>query len=163
MFKSGKKLSKLPDYKSNLGGSMDPASGIGTPDAGWENVICKIGLGDLVGDEITGIIITYDKPASSGSYLAYFDDILISTKMETTVSIDELQSEKSNQYIFTRNNTLVFNESALNSRIKIYDLSGKLLSDFILGSIEITSNLTKGLYIILVINNKGVYGQKVIL
>ena len=163
MFKSGKKLSKLMNYKNNWGLSMDPFSGSGTVGAGWENITCQIGVGELVGDEITGIIITYDKPASTGSYLAYFDDIFISTRQESPNAINEVQNKEKIQYFFLRNRTLVFNTAALNSIIKIYDISGRLLSDFILGSTEVPINLRNGLYIVMVINKQGVYSQKIIL
>ncbi|HUX55654.1 MAG TPA: glycoside hydrolase family 71/99-like protein [Bacteroidales bacterium] len=39
MFKSGKKLSNLINYKNNFGLSMDPSSGIGTVGAGWVNIL----------------------------------------------------------------------------------------------------------------------------
>jgi hypothetical protein len=163
LFKSGKKLSKLISYKNNLGLSMDPSSGIGTVGAGWENITCKIGVGELVGDEITGIAVTFDKPASFGSYLAYFDDILISSRVNGPTAIDKVPVKEKIQYLYTRNQTLVFNAAAINSNVKIYDISGKLLSDFILGSTEVPVNMCKGIYIVKVINKQGVYSQKVIL
>ncbi|MCX6326906.1 MAG: T9SS type A sorting domain-containing protein [Bacteroidia bacterium] len=163
MFKSGKKLSKLINYKNNLGLSMDPSSGIGTVGAGWENITCQIGVGELVGDEITGIIITFDKPESSGSYLAYFDDIFISTRKESPNAIDDVQYEEKIQYIFSRKQTLVFNASALNSMVKIFDISGKLLYGFVLESTEVPVNICNGIYIVMVVNKQGIYSQKIIL
>jgi hypothetical protein len=163
MFKSGKKLSKLINYKNNLGMSMDPCSGIGTVGAGWENITCQIGVGELVGDEISGIIITFDKPASAGLYLAYFDDIFISTRKDIPNAIDEVQNEEKIQYIFSRNQTLVFNAAALNSIVKIYDISGRLLSDFVLVSTEVPINLRNGIYIVMVITKQGVCSKKIIL
>jgi hypothetical protein len=163
MFKSGKKLGKLINYKSNLGLSMDPSSGIGTVGAGWENITCQIGVGELVGDEITGIIITFDQPASAGSYLAYFDDIFISTGKDFPNAIDEVQNKEKNQFVFSRNRMLVFNTAALNSIVKIFDISGRLLSDFVLGSIEVPINLPHGLYIVAIKNKQGIFSQKIIL
>jgi len=163
MFKSGKKLSKLINYKNNLGLSMDPSAGIGTVGAGWENITCRIGVGELVDDEITGIIITFDQPASSGSYLAYFDDILISIRKDGPNDIDEVQDKEKIQYVFSRNQALVFKAAALNSNVKIYDISGRLLSDFVLGSNEVPVNLRNGVYIVKVTNKQGVYSQKIIL
>ncbi|MCK7529577.1 MAG: T9SS type A sorting domain-containing protein [Marinilabiliales bacterium] len=142
---------------------MDPSSGIGTVGAGWEKITCRIGVGELVGDEITGIAITFDKPASSGSYLACFDDILISAANNSPTAIDKAPVREKNQYLFTRNQTLVFNADALNSNVKIYDISGKLLSDFILVSTEVPVNMGKGIYIVKVSNKQGVYSQKIIL
>jgi len=163
IFKSGKQLSKLINYKNNFGLSMDPSSGVGTAGAGWENVTCVIGVGELVGDEITGIIISFDKPASSGSYLAYFDDIFISTRKDSYNAIDEVNNEEKVQYLYTRNQTLVFNAALINSLIRIYDISGRLLTDFVLESTEKQINLRNGVYIVMVINKQGVYSQKIIL
>ena len=163
MFKSGKKLSKLVNYRNNLGMSMDPSSGIGTVGAGWENIKCLIGVGELVGDEITGIIITYDKPASSGSYLAYFDDIFISTRDDVYNAIDEVQDKEKIKFVFLRNKSLVFNADGLDSIVRIYDISGKLLSDFVLESTEVPINQGNGIYIVMMINKQGVYSQKIIL
>jgi hypothetical protein len=162
MFKSGKKLSKLVNYRNNLGMSMDPSSGIGTVGAGWENIKCLIGVGELVGDEITGIIITFDKPASAGSYLAYFDDIFISTRDDVYNAIDEVQDKEKIKFVFLRNKMLVFKDAALNSIVRIYDISGKLLSDFVLESTEVPINQGNGIYIVVMINKQGVYSQKII-
>jgi hypothetical protein len=163
MFKSGRKLSQLINYRNNLGLSMDPSSGIGTVGAGWENIKCRLGVGELVGDEITGIIITYDKPASSGPFLAYFDDIFISTRDDIYNAIDEIQDKEKIQFVFIRNKTLVFNANALNSIVRIYDISGKLLSDFVLESTEVPINQGNGIYIVMMINKQRVYSQKIIL
>jgi hypothetical protein len=163
MFKSGKRLSKLTNYKSNLGLSMDPSSGIGTAGAGWENIRCLIGVGELVSDTITGILITFDQLSSAGSYLAYFDDIFISTGDDFPNSIDEVQNKEKIQFVFSTNKTLVFNDAALNSIVKIYDISGRLLSDFVLGSTEVPINLRQGIYIIMLINKQGEFSQKIIL
>ncbi|MCX6335602.1 MAG: T9SS type A sorting domain-containing protein [Bacteroidia bacterium] len=163
MFKSGKKLSKLINYRNNLGLSMDPSSGIGRVGVGWENITCKIGEGELVGDEITGILITYDKPASSGSYLAYFDDIFISTREDAYNAIEEVHDKEKVQYVFSGNQRLIFDAAVLNSTIKIYDISGKLVADFVLGSIEVPVNLINGIYIVMMINKQRVYSQKIIL
>jgi hypothetical protein len=120
-------------------------------------------VGELVGDEITGIIITYDKPASSGSYLAYFDDIFISTRDDVYNAIDEVQGKEKIKFVFLRNKSLVFNADGLDSIVRIYDISGKLLSDFVLESTEVPINQGNGIYIVVMINNQRVYSQKIIL
>jgi hypothetical protein len=163
MFKSGKKLSKLTNYKNNTGLSMDPSAGIGTVGFGWENFTCQIGFGELIGDEITGISIAFDKAASSGSYLAYFDDILISIKKDNSTDIAVLKNNETSPYVSSINQTLCFKNIAINSNVKIYDLSGRLLSDFILNNTEVPANLRKGIYLVKVINKQGVYDQKIIL
>ncbi len=163
MFKSGKKLSKLINYKNNMGMSMDPSSGTGTVGGGWENITCMLGVGELIGDEITGIVITYDKPSSNGSFQAYFDDVFISTSKESPNAVDEVYNEEIIQYFYVRNQTLVFKDAALNSIIKIYDISGKLLSDFLLERTEVPLNMRNGIYVVVVIDKQGVYSQKIIL
>jgi len=163
IFKSGKKLSKLITYKNNLGLTMDPINGIGAVGAGWQKIACRIGVGELVGDEITGIAITFDKPVSAGSYLAYFDDILISTMSEGPNTIDEIPAKEKTQFVYTGNQSLVFNETSLNSTVKIYDISGKLHADFVLRTIEVPVKLGKGIYIVVLINKQGIFSQKIIL
>ena len=76
IFQSGKRLKDLPAYVDNNGNAMTPSvarGAIGT----WQQFTCQIGTGELVGDVITGIVIGYDHPATSGSYAAYIDDVII--------------------------------------------------------------------------------------
>lgn len=76
IFQSGKRLKDLPAYVDNNGSAMTPAvarGAIGT----WQQFICQIGTGELVGDVITGIVIGYDHPATSGSFAAYIDDVIV--------------------------------------------------------------------------------------
>ena len=163
IFKSGKRLSKLTNYKNNFGSGMAPSVGIGTVGNGWENVSCQIGLGELLGDEIAGISIAFDKPASSGSYLAYFDDILISIKKENSTARAAIKTNEKFQFVSSINHILMFNNVPLNSVVKVYDISGKLLSEFVLNNTEVPTNLRKGIYLVKVINKSGVYNQKIIL
>jgi len=162
LFKSGKRLSKLANYKNNFGSGMAPSAGIGTVGNGWENLTCLLGTGELIGDEISGICLVYDKPAS-GSYLAYFDNILISTKEITSAALPPVKNSQQQLIITARNQTLIFNNIPANSRVKVYDLSGKRLAEFVLNTNEITTNLKKGIYLIQVQNKQGMYHQKIIL
>lgn len=162
LFKSGKRLSKLANYRNNFGSGMAPSTGIGTVGNGWENVTCQIGDGELIGDEITGIFIVYDKPAS-GSYLAYFDDILLSTKEISSATLPPVKNSQLFPTITTRNNALIFKNIPINSKIKVYDLSGKQLTEFVLNKTEVSTNLRKGIYLIQVQNKQEVYHQKIIL
>jgi hypothetical protein len=141
---------------------MAASAGIGTVGNGWENIICQIGAGELIGDEISGICIVYDKPAS-GSYLAYFDDLLISTKEISSAALSPLKNSKVLPTITSRNRALIFTNVPVNSVVKVYDLSGKRLSEFVLKTSEVTTNLRNGVYLIQVINKQGVYNQKIIL
>jgi hypothetical protein len=76
IFQSGKRLSALPAYTDNYGYSMKPTAPRGIVGT-WQQYTCQIGVGELIGDVITGIIIGYENPATSGSYTAYFDNIII--------------------------------------------------------------------------------------
>jgi hypothetical protein len=67
IFKSGKKLSQLPSYVDNNGTLMHPGLARGTVGGVVEEFTCEIGNGELLGDEITGIVAAYDKAAASGS------------------------------------------------------------------------------------------------
>ena len=76
IFQSGKRLKNIPAYLDNNGNAMTPSIArgmIGT----WQKFSSQIGVGQLIGDTITGIIIGYDHPSTSGSFTAYFDDIII--------------------------------------------------------------------------------------
>lgn len=163
LFKSGKRLSKLAGYKNNFGSGMAPSVGIGAVGNNWENVTCLIGSGELIGDEITGICILYDKPASSGSYLAYFDDILISIKKDNSTALTLPKDNQRLSLVKSGNGKLIFGQIPMESRIKIYDLSGKLLSEFVLNKTEVQTNLKQGIYLVQVINKEGIYNQKIIL
>lgn len=76
VFQSGKRLSALPAYIDNNGSAMTPTIARGTIGT-WQKFTCQIGVGELIGDVLTGIIIGYDHPSASGIYTAYFDDIII--------------------------------------------------------------------------------------
>ena len=76
LFQSGKQLKNLPAYIDNNGSAMTPTIARGTVGA-WQKFTCQIGVGELIGDVITGVIIGYDNPAASGTFTAYFDDIVI--------------------------------------------------------------------------------------
>jgi hypothetical protein len=83
LFQSGKRLSNLPTYVDSVGYAMTPAVARGTVGT-WQKFTCQIGVGQLIGDVITGILIGYDNPSTSGSYTAYFDDIIIEDAMALT-------------------------------------------------------------------------------
>jgi hypothetical protein len=162
VFKSGKRLSKLPGYKSHLGGSMDPSSGIGTPGKGWEQFICRIGTGELEGDEITGIIITFDNPSPAGPFNAFFDDIFISSGEIIPVSVTKVSAGESYQYVYQNKEALVFEDNVINSFIRIFDYSGRLVADFLLDRSEVPVNLKPGIYIIMIYRGRDVLRQKIL-
>lgn len=76
VFQSGKRLKNLVSYVDNDGNPMTPTVARGSVGS-WQNYTCQIGTGELIGDVITGIVIAYDFPSTSGNYTAYFDDIII--------------------------------------------------------------------------------------
>jgi len=75
LFKSGKRLSKLNGYTDQQGRPMKPESGAGVL-GDWGQTVCTIGTGDLVGDEVTGILLSYHQSHSADAYEVYFDDII---------------------------------------------------------------------------------------
>ncbi|WP_404801026.1 T9SS type A sorting domain-containing protein [Aquipluma nitroreducens] len=108
--------------------------------------------------------MAFDIPTSSGSYLAYFDDILVYTKKDDSAAIcHQVKADEKLQFITSRNQTLAFNNVALKSNIKIYDLSGVLMFDFVLSKTEVPTKLSNGIYVVKVTNKWVVYSQKIIL
>jgi hypothetical protein len=76
LFQSGKRLSNLSAYTDSVGYALTPGVARGKLGT-WQKFTCQIGEGELVGDVITGILIAYDHPSASGTFTAYFDDIVI--------------------------------------------------------------------------------------
>ena len=56
-FGSGKLLSQLSAYRDQNDNTMDPATGRGTIGAGYEQFVCEIGKGELIGDRIAAISV----------------------------------------------------------------------------------------------------------
>ena len=161
IFKSGKKLSQLPSYVDNNGTSMHPGLTRGTVGGDFEEFTCEIGNGELLGDEITGIVATYDKAAASGSYTAYFDDILIATDINT--GIESTNLKRIGNRIYVENNVLNFKNFASNTDVVIYNISGTAINSFKLYSNRIPVNLPAGVYIVSTKSEKDVYSQKIFL
>jgi hypothetical protein len=76
LFKSGKRLSTLSQYVDQKGYPMHPGVDRGIL-ATWEQYTCQIGVGELVGDTIVGVLLGYTHPSLTGTFTAYFDDILL--------------------------------------------------------------------------------------
>jgi hypothetical protein len=161
IFKSGKRLSQLPAYTDNHGTAMHPASGRGTTGGDFEQFICNIGKGELLGDEITGIAVAYDKAAASGSFTAYFDDVLLETNTVTTIG-SSILPERLNNRIYFSNNTLHFRDFELNSKVIIYNVTGKAIQSFQLDKNRVSVNLPAGIYIVSTCSDKSIYSQKII-
>jgi hypothetical protein len=95
VFQSGKRLSALPFYIDNYGYGMSPTIARGIVGT-WQHYTCQIGVGELIGDVITGILIGYDNPFTAGSFTAYFDDIIIEDALASSPNstLHDLSFEK---------------------------------------------------------------------
>jgi hypothetical protein len=163
LFKSGKKLSEIPDYKDNKGVAMSPGFARGTVGGDYEHFICEIGEGELLGDEITGIVIAYDKAASSGSYTAYIDDITLATNLSMfPTGIAEQKFQKENR-IYVEHNVLNFKNFAQNTHVIICDIAGRAMRSFQLNTNRVSVNLPNGIYIVKTQSGNSVYSQKIVL
>ncbi len=162
-FKSGKKLSELTAYTDNNEIAMNPALGRGTVGGGFEQFVCEIGKGDLLGEEITEIIVTYDHPAASGSYNAYIDDILIATNIPLfPTGISDRKMKKDNR-IFVDNNELYFKDFEPGADVNIFDISGKIMKSLRLKTNRVTVDLPNGIFIITIRSSNTVYSQKIVI
>jgi hypothetical protein len=139
---------------------MHPGLARGTVGGDFEEFTCEIGNGELLGDEITGIVAAYDKAAASGSYTAYFDDILIATDINT--GIESTNLKRIGNRIYVENNVLNFKNFASNTDVVIYNISGTAINSFKLYSNRIPVNLPAGVYIVTTKSEKDVYSQKIV-
>lgn len=162
IFKSGKKLSELPTFTDNNGAAMHPGLARGTVGGDFEQFTCEIGKGELLGDEITGIVVAYNKSAASGSYTAFFDDIHITTEGLNT-SIESTYPEKTNNRIYVENNVLNFKDFETNSEVVIYTIAGSAIKSFKLNSNRVPVNLPSGVYIVSTKSERSIYSQKIVI
>lgn len=162
IFKSGKKLSQLPSYVDNNGTAMHPGLARGTVGGDYEESICEIGKGELLGDEITGIVVAYEKAAASGSYTAYFDDILIATD-DINTSIESNYPQKVGYRIYVENNVMNFKDFTTNSVVTIYNITGSVIKSFKLYSNRFPVNLPTGIYIVATKSEGTTYSQKIVI
>jgi hypothetical protein len=161
-FKSGKKLSQLASYVDNNGTGMHAGLPRGTVAGDFEQFTCEIGKGELLGDEITGIIVAYNKAAAAGSYTAYFDDILITTD-DINTSNENSYLKKTGNRIFIENNVLNFKNFPAGSDVVIYTVTGTAIKSFKLYSNRVPVNLPAGIYIVTTKSERSVYSQKIVI
>jgi hypothetical protein len=159
-FESGKRLSQLSAYTDQNGNNMNPATGHGTTGAGYEQFVCEIGKGVLTGDKIESIIVSYNKAANADSYLAYFDDILITTENISLPTGISSYHHKENR-IFVVNKTLNFVNSPLHSKITIYTITGVSLKTFQLEKSQVPLALSPGIYLVTIKSGNDFFSQKV--
>ena len=92
--------------------------------------------------------IKYDWGFNIEQYLAYFDDILISTKKDNSTGLAPIKNNQLLPFVTSKNRTLIFNNIHINSHVKVYNISGRLLSEFVLNSTEVPMDLRNGIYIL---------------
>jgi hypothetical protein len=161
-FASGKRLSQVDNYTDQNGNNMNPESGRGTAGQGYEQFVCEIGKGELINDVITAIIVSYEKAATSASFNAYIDDILITTGDLPTYTKDFPAAGKKNRIYFSGNN-LHFTDTPVHSRVTIYSISGVVLNSFKLENPRVYVQLPFGVYVITTESGGDFHAQKVII
>lgn len=166
VFQSGKRLSNLPAYTDTLGHTMKPTvarGSIGT----WEKFSCQIGVGELIGDVIIGIIIGYDHPAASGNFTAYFDDVLVEDAIAPiTTSIYGLENINSSILVYPNpvkaGGTIVLQGPAVSiCQVGLYNYLGQTLTTINVAglssySFTIPQNLAPGYYQLEVLEENGI-------
>ena len=158
---SGRRLSQLDYYTDQNGKNMHPETGRGTVGRGYEQFVCEIGKGEILSDNITAIIVSYDKAETSASYTAYFDDILITTD-ELSSSIGDMKDSEQSSRIYYSENKLHFIDTPIHSQVTIYNISGVALKSVKLESSQISVQLPFGVYVVTTESKGKSYAQKII-
>ena len=162
LFASGKRLSQLNSYTDQNGNSMHPETGRGTAGQGFEQFVSEIGKGELVNDTITAIIVSYDKAATSASFNAYLDDILITTGDIPSSIRDFWVSEQKNRIYFSDKH-LHFIDIPMHSQVTIYNISGVAVKSFRLESSQVPVQLPFGIYVVTTESGSDFNAQKIII
>lgn len=162
LLKSGKKLSGLPDYTDNNGIQMTAANPRGTI-GNWEEYTCQIGKGELVGDIITGICISYNHPSSgNGSFNAYFDDVMIQYgEGNGSPSSVNITYQNATRVLTSRGQINILNLER-DSYIAVYSLTGQLLYQKSHAAGQQVIAIQSGFYIVRISGSGSVQSQKVI-
>nr|MBD3621040.1 T9SS type A sorting domain-containing protein [Sunxiuqinia sp.] len=103
---------------------------------------------------------SYNKAASSDSYTAYFDDLLITTE-NLSVSTGITEFTKKGNRVFFANSALNFVDTPLHSEVTIYTISGVAVEKIQLNSNRIPIRLPNGIYLVSVSSKNKIYTQKV--
>jgi hypothetical protein len=162
LFASGKRLSQLDSYTDQNGINMHPQTGRGNVGQGYEQFVCEIGTGDLVHDTITEIVVSYNKAATSASFQAYIDDILITTG-DLTSSISDFRSSEQVNKIFFSGSNLHFVDIPMHSQVTIYNISGVAVKSFELESFQVSVQLPFGVYMVTTESGSEFNAQKIII
>ena len=161
-FELGKRLSRMNAYTDQFGNTLTASKGRGNTGAGYEQFICEIGKGELIGDRITAIIVAYDKGADSGSFLAWFDDILLTTQDISTLTGFSTHKKIENR-IIASNQTLNFVNIGPHSEVTIYSITGAVIKTFHPEDTRIQVQLKTGIYLVTVTSGKEFWSQKVVI
>ncbi|HAH25253.1 MAG TPA: hypothetical protein DCL77_16110, partial [Prolixibacteraceae bacterium] len=126
VLKSGKKLSSLPAFTDNNGVAMNPNQPRGVIGVG-QKFTCQIGKDELIGDQITGIVIAYDHPIESGTFTAYFDDVIIEYGEGNGVptAITSVGNDHS-ALVYSNDGQIHIDNLLPESNVAIYSLSGQI-------------------------------------
>ena len=161
--KSGKKLSALPTYTDNNGIAMSPDMARGTIGE-WQKFTCQIGKDELIGDQITAINISYNHPAATGSFNAYFDDIIIEYGEGNGLPTiaDAVPGPRDRAKVYSVNGQIRITDILPESQISIYRISGQLIwqSNSIVGSLQIPAQT--GFYIVRIQQKGNIQSEKVV-
>lgn len=161
-FASGQRLSRLNSFTDQNGNNMHPSTGRGTVNQGYEQFVCEIGKGELIKDSITAIIVSYDKAATSASFSAYLDDILITTGDLSSSVRDSRASEQRNRIYFSGNH-LHFVDTPIQSQVTIFNISGMAIKSFKLESPQVPVQLPFGVYFVTTKSGSNFYAEKIII
>jgi hypothetical protein len=164
--KSGKNLRDY-GYKDQNGISMNPSVGHGTAGADWEQFTCQFGNGTLLGDTITGIVMAFDH-SGSGTYAAYFDDLLIEDGQGNTSAASRLQPDEKVFFVYPNPSDGRFNLK-MNEKdeylISVFNSTGNLLvnqkSTDLNGIIDLC-HYPSGIYVLRLVANNKTYFQKLV-
>ena len=162
MFKSVKKMSALPVFTDKYGVAMNSESGRGTIGA-WQKFTCQIGKDELIGDEISGIIISYNHSAESKVFIAYFDDIIIEHGEGDGIptAINNVNTMNEPRVFPVESGIKVVNVIS-NSQISVYNLAGQLISKINVTNSELQIPVKNGFYLISIKHNGNIRSEKVI-
>jgi hypothetical protein len=146
---------------------MNPSVGHGTAGSGWEQFSCQFGNGTLLGDTITGIVMSYEHPGA-GAFASYFDDFLIEDGQGNTSAANILQPDEKVFFVYPNPSKDRF-ELRMNGQeeylIRVYDSSGNLLINKKSTGINNTIDLChypSGIYVLRLIANSKTYFQKLV-
>jgi hypothetical protein len=166
MTKNGKNL-RDNGYKDQYGTGMNPSIAHGTIGAGWEQFTCQFGDGSLLGDTITGIVVTYQH-TGTGTYTAYFDDFLIEDGQDNPTAIITSENIDNFAVVYPNPSNGLF-DLRLNVNgeflINVYNSSGNLLLNRKTNDSKETIDLNRfptGIYILRIIADNKTYIHKLL-